>query len=81
MVANGLVYLGADGGMAAFDAKTGRARWVSAPSPTKGTTGSSVAAANGLVYIAIDRVYAFDAMNGKLRWVTGIAEVYKVSFP
>ena len=79
VVANGLIYIGADGGMAAFDATTGHVRWVS--TPTKGTTGSSVAAANGLVYIAIDRVYAFDAMSGKLRWVSGVADIYNANSP
>lgn len=67
-VANGLVYIGAEGGLAAFDALTGHVRWTA--TPTKGTTGSSVAVANGLVYLAVDQVYAFDALSGSLRWTS-----------
>jgi outer membrane protein assembly factor BamB len=66
-VANGLVYIGSgNGGLAAFDAATGHVHWVT--SPTAGSTGSSPAVAQGIVYMTGDAVYAFDAITGRTRW-------------
>ena len=78
-VANGLIYIGVDGGLAAFDAQTGRLRWIT--TPAKGTTGSTTAAANDLVYLSIDRVYAFDAATGKLRWTSNSMGSYIANSP
>ena len=68
-VANGLAYIGSgDGGLVAFDATTGKKRWVTAR--TLGSTGSSPAVANGKIYHTRDQVYAFDSMTGVTLWVS-----------
>jgi serine/threonine protein kinase/outer membrane protein assembly factor BamB len=68
-VVKGMVYIGSGlGGLAAFDAATGHIRWVTAP--TAGSTGSSPAVANGMVYFTSDRLYAFDAVTGQVRWTS-----------
>ena len=79
-VANGLVYIGTGrGGLAAFDAATGRTRWITAAQ--QGSTGCSPAVAQGLVYLAVDRVFAFDALSGAIRWVSEPVGAYNSDSP
>jgi outer membrane protein assembly factor BamB len=46
-VANGMVYIGSDNGLAALDAKTGTGLWFYSTAPND----SSPAVANGVVYV------------------------------
>ena len=79
-VAHGLVYIGSGrGGLMAFDAEIGKLRWITAA--TKGSTGSSPAVADGLVYLAQDPIYAFDALSGELRWVSESVGAYNDDSP
>ncbi len=79
-VAHGLVYIGSGmGGLAAFNATTGHVRWITPA--TAASTGSSPAFANGVVYLAEDRVYAFDAATGDQRWVSGPIGAYNSDSP
>ncbi len=67
------------GGLAAFDATTGHVRWITPA--TAASSGSSPAVANGVVYLAEDRVYAFDAATGDQRWVSGSIGAYNSDSP
>src|SRR5579884_1778214 len=79
-VVNGMVYIGTGlGGLAAFDAATGHIRWVTPL--TAGSTGSSPAVANGIVYFSSDRLYAFDAATGRTRWSTNAIGAYNADSP
>ncbi len=79
-VANGLVYIGSgNGGLMAFSATNGHFHW-STPA-TAGSTGSSPAIANGVAYLAEDRVYAFDAATGQKRWTTNPLGAYNSNSP
>jgi serine/threonine protein kinase/outer membrane protein assembly factor BamB len=79
-VAKGMVYIGTGlGGLAAFDAATGHIRWVTPL--TAGSTGSSPAVANGIVYFSSDRLYAFDAATGQTRWSTNAIGAYNADSP
>ncbi|HLQ28528.1 MAG TPA: PQQ-binding-like beta-propeller repeat protein [Ktedonobacteraceae bacterium] len=48
---------------------------------TAASSGSSPAVANGVVYLAEDRVYAFDAATGDQRWVSGSIGAYNSDSP
>ncbi len=79
-VVNGMIYIGSGlGGLAAFDAATGHIRWVTPL--TAGSTGSSPAVANGIVYFSSDRLYAFDATTGQSRWSTNAIGAYNADSP
>ena len=65
-VANGMVNIGSDNGLAALDAKTGTGLWFYSTAPND----SSPAVANGVVYVG-DRdgnIYALNATTGTLLW-------------
>src|SRR5205085_8611677 len=66
-VANGVIYVGSDKLLYAFDAKTGQILWSTS---TGGSVNSSAAIASGVVYVVADfsRLYAFDATRGKTLW-------------
>jgi outer membrane protein assembly factor BamB/tRNA A-37 threonylcarbamoyl transferase component Bud32 len=69
VVANGLLYIGADDGyLYAFDALTGQLRWNALAGDS---LRSSPAVANGLVYVGSQdqKLYAFDARSGREVWV------------
>jgi len=71
VVANGIVYIGSYyGSLYAFDAVTGKSKWVA---PTGNLIKwSSPAVANGVVYIGSDdgKLYAFNAATGRQLWAT-----------
>jgi outer membrane protein assembly factor BamB len=46
-----------------------------------GSTGSSPAVADSLVYLAQDPIYAFDALSGALRWVSESVGAYNDDSP
>ena len=65
-VANGTVFIGSDyGDVWAIGDRTGDLRWIT----TLGAPiSSSAAVANGVVYVAADRLYALDASTGEILW-------------
>lgn len=62
---NGVVYVGAAGGLAALDLATGAPRWQNAAVPS---ADEPPAVSNGMVYVADNGLTALDAATGALRW-------------
>jgi serine/threonine protein kinase len=78
VVSGGLVYVGSfDGRLYAFDAVTGKMRWISNPYSAIGSPGSvdsTPAVVNGVVYVCLQdsKLHAFAADTGTSRWVAPV---------
>jgi len=77
-VSGGMVYVGSfDGRLYAFDAATGKTRWISDPYRAVAATGSvdsTPAVVNGVVYVCLQdrKLHAFAADTGTFKWVAPV---------